>query len=87
MTMEDGVRVGTVSHYFTKIGVAVLALSESVNIGDRLHFLGKHTDFPQQIGSMQVEHEPVEQAGKGSEVAIKVDQRVRRGDSVFRLTE
>lgn len=85
--MEDGVRVGTVSHYFTKIGVAVLELSESINIGDLLHFLGKHTDFPQQIGSMQVEHEPVEQAVKGSEVAIKVDQRVRRGDSVFRLTD
>jgi putative protease len=85
--MGNGERVGTVTHYFTKIGVAVLDLSESISVGDRLHFLGKHTDFPQNIGSMQIEHEQVEQAGKGSEVAIKVDQRVRRGDSVFKLTD
>ena len=85
--MEDGVRVGSGIHYFTKIGVAVLELTEGLSVGDRLHFFGKHTDFPQQIGSMQVDHEPVEQADKGSEVAIKVDQRVRQGDSVFRLTD
>lgn len=85
--MGNGERVGTVTHYFTKIGVAVIDLSESISVGDRLHFLGKHTDFPQNIGSMQIEHEQVEQAGKGSEVAIKVDQRVRRGDSVFKLTD
>jgi putative protease len=85
--MGDGKRVGSVTHYFNKIGVAVLELSESIRVGDRLHFLGKHTDFPQQVGSMQVDHEPVEQADKGNEVAIKVDQRVRRGDSIFRLTD
>jgi hypothetical protein len=87
MIMDDGVRIGSVTHYFTKIGVAVIELSDSLSVGDRLHFLGKHTDFPQHVGSMQIEHEPVEQANKGNEVAIKVDQRVRRGDSVFRLTE
>jgi putative protease len=85
--MGNGKRVGTVTHYFNKINVAVLELNEPIQIGDRLHFLGKHTDFPQHIASMQIDHEPVEQADKGSEVAIKVDQRVRRGDSVFQLTE
>ena len=85
--MDDGVRVGSVTHYFTKIGVAVLELTDSINVGDRLHFLGKHTDFPQTVGSMQIDHEPVEQADKGNDVAMKVDQRVRRGDSVFRLTD
>jgi putative protease len=84
--MDDGIRVGTVTHYFNKIGVAVLELSDSLAAGDRLHFLGKHTDFPQQVGSMQIDHEPVEQAEKGSDVAIKVDQRVRRGDSVFKIS-
>jgi U32 family peptidase len=85
--MEDGVRVGSVTHYFTKIGVAVLELSDSITVGDRLHFLGKHTDFPQTIGSMQIDHAPVEHADKGSEVAVKIDQQVRRGDAVFRLVD
>jgi putative protease len=85
--MSNGERVGAVTHYFNKISVAVLELSGSISVGDRLHFLGKHTDFPQHITSMQIEHESVEHAEEGSEVAIKVDQRVRRGDSVFRLTD
>ncbi len=85
--MNNGERVGEVTHYYNKIQVAVLELSEPIKVGDRLHFLGRHTDFPQQIHSMQIEHQPVEQAEKGSEVAVKVDQRVRRGDSVFRITD
>jgi len=85
--MGNGERVGRVTHYFNKIGVAVLELSGTIRVGDRLHFLGKHTDFPQIVQSMQIEHQPAEQAEMGSDVAIKVDQRVRRDDSVFRLKE
>ena len=85
--MDNGERVGRVTHYFNKIQVAVLELSKTIHIGDRLHFLGKHTDFPQHVTSLQIENEPVEEADKGSDVAIKVDQRVRQGDSVFRLMD
>ena len=85
--MDNSERVGKVTHYFNKIRVAVLELSQTIRVDDRLHFLGKHTDFPQQVESLQIENEPVEQADKGSDVAIKVEQRVRQGDSVFRLIE
>lgn len=85
--MAEGVRIGEVIHFYNKIQVGVLKLSEPVKLGDKLHFLGAHTDFLQEVRSMQIEHQPIEEAPAGSEVALKVDQRVRRGDSVFRISD
>jgi putative protease len=85
--MAEGERIGEVTHYFNKINVAVIQLEKPLQKGDRLHFLGAHTDFPQVIDSIQVEHEDVDEVAKGGEAAVKVDKRVRRGDSVFRLLE
>jgi putative protease len=85
--MAEGERIGRVSHYFDKISVAVLDLEKGLKIGELVHFLGRHTDFRQEIQSMQIEHEAVEQVKAGQDVAVKVAQRVRRGDAVFRLSE
>jgi putative protease len=85
--MTNGERIGEVVHYYNKISVAVLKLSQDLTVGDSLHFLGRHTDFQQEITSMQIEHKPVTEVKAGEEVAIKVKQRVRRGDAIFRLTE
>jgi putative protease len=84
--MSNGEKIGEVSHYFGKISVAVLKLNKTLKIGDNVHFLGRNTDFPQEITSMQIEHEAITEAKKGDDVAVKVQQRVRRGDSVFLLT-
>ncbi|NIS80577.1 MAG: translation elongation factor-like protein [Anaerolineales bacterium] len=85
--MANGEKIGEVSHYFGKISVAVLKLDKTLKVGDKVHFLGRNTDFPQEITSMQIEHEAITEAKKGDDVAVKVQQRVRRGDSVFRLTD
>jgi hypothetical protein len=78
--------VGTVTHYFGKPEVGVVKVSAEINSGDVLHFRGNTTDFQQQLTSMQVDHAAVESAAPGSEVALKVDERVRHGDEVFRVT-
>jgi hypothetical protein len=83
--MSEGERLGEVIHYYDKVQVAVLRLTRGVKLGDRMHFRGAHTDFEQQADSLQVDHAAVTQAGAGSEVAVKVDQRVRKGDEVFRV--
>lgn len=85
--MTNGERIGEVIHYYGKINVAVLRLSQSLKIGDSVHFLGRHTDFQQKITSMEIEHQAVSEVKAKKEVAVKVDQRVRRGDTVFRITE
>lgn len=78
-------RVGTVTHYFDRPGVGAIELDEVVELGDVLHFSGHTTDFRQQVTSMEVDHRSVELAGPGDEVAVKVEDRVREGDDVFKV--
>ena len=80
-----GKRVGKVTHFFDHISVAVLALTDAIRVGDSLHFLGHGTDFMQTVGSMQIEHQSVESAKPGDDVALKVEQRVRPNDAVFKV--
>jgi putative protease len=87
IAMTNGERIGEVTHYYNKISVAVVKLSQDLKVGDSVHFLGRHTDFQQEITSMQIEHQPLTEVKAGDEVALKVKQRVRRGDAVFKLTE
>jgi hypothetical protein len=81
----SGERVGTVTHYFDHLGVAVLALTATVKVGDSLHFLGHSTDFLEKVSSLQIEHRPVEAAKPGDDVALKVTHRVHPHDSVFKI--
>jgi putative protease len=82
-----GVRVGEVSHFFDRINVAVIQLSNPLHKGDQVHFLGHGSDFTQEITSLQIEHEAVETATKGQEVAVRVIKPVRPHTSVFLITE
>jgi hypothetical protein len=76
--------VGRVTHYFPKIGVAVVALTEDLKQGDDIHFAGPHTDFTQKAASMQVEHTTITSATRGQEIGLKVDRDVKVGDRVLK---
>jgi putative protease len=82
-----GSKIGKVTHYFGKIQVAVLELDGELKVGDTVQFHGSTTDFTQKVTSMQVEHEEIESAGPGSDVAIKVKDRVRQGDEISIVEE
>jgi len=82
----SGTQVGEVTHYYGKIGVAVLALTEVLRVGDAVHLLGHATDFRQRVASLQIEHQPVAEAGPGQEVALKVERRVHPHDKLFIIT-
>ena len=85
--MASEERIGVVSHYYSRISVAVIDLRKDLHQDEMIHFLGTHTDFQQTVQSMQVDHEYVEQTRAGTQIAVRVKQRVRRNDSVFRLVE
>ncbi len=85
--MSNNERIGEIIHYYHKISVAVIKLNSSLHIGENIQFVGAHTDFLQEIRSMQIEHEVVDEAQAGDEVAVKVDQRVRRGDTAFSIAD
>lgn len=77
-------KVGTVIHYYDKIGVAIILLTEGISVGDHLKFIRGGEDlFSQEVASMQVNHERVEKAGRGDEVGIKVENVIREGAEVF----
>ena len=81
------VKVGTISHVFKKIGVAVLDLSEPLQTGDTIHISGQHTDLTQKVESMQVEHQNVQRAEGGQCVGLKVGGEVREHDLVYKVVD
>lgn len=82
---EEGKLIGKVSHYFSKIGVAVLDLSEKLKIGDTIRIVGGETDFNQTVESMECEHQKVEEAKTGDSVGLKVKQKVREGYKAYKV--
>lgn len=77
--------VGKISHYFSKIGVGVIELSDELKVGDRISIEGATTNVQQTVRTMQIEHAEVQNAGAGDAIGMKVDQRVREGDLVYKL--
>ena len=78
--------IGTVTHYFGKLQVGIVALTSDVTTGETLRFLGHGADFQQTVTSMQVAHTAVETASSGTEVGVRVAQRVREGTKVYRVS-
>ncbi|HTY39715.1 MAG TPA: translation elongation factor-like protein [Candidatus Paceibacterota bacterium] len=75
--------IGTVTHFYTHIKVAIVKFSKPVKAGTRLRFQGATTKFEEAVKSMQYDHKPIPVAPKGKEVGIKVGKRVREGDKVY----
>jgi putative protease len=73
-------RIGKVTHYYDRIGVAVLELEDGLKVGDTIHITGRDSDFVQQVYSMEIDHQKIQAVGAGADVALKVDEVVREGD-------
>ena len=80
--------VAVVSHYFDHLAVAALDVTNGeLAVGDTIHIKGHTTDFTTTITSMQIEHDNIEKAKKGDAIGIKVSEKVRQHDKVFKVTE
>ncbi len=81
-------KVGEVMKFFPKPSVAAIRVTEgSLKVGDRIKFKGHTTDFEDVIQSMQIENKVVEEAGVGAQIGIKVKDRVRENDTVYKVTD
>lgn len=78
--------VGKITHYFPKIGVAVVELSGELKNGDRIAIEGKSEPFEQVVASMQIERIDVPSARAGQAIGMKVDKPVKEGDIVYLVT-
>lgn len=79
--------IGKVTHFFTKLGVAVIELSDELKTGDRISIEGATTNLQQEVTSMQIDRKPVNSASAGQSIGLKVNDRVREGDKVFKIQE
>ncbi|MBI1978913.1 MAG: translation elongation factor-like protein [Candidatus Aenigmarchaeota archaeon] len=85
--MEEKKLIGKVTHYYNKIGVAIVELEDELEYGDEISIEGTITNIQETVDSMQVEHEPVKSAHKGAAIGLKVKDTVRPGDVVYKIVE
>ncbi len=81
-------RIGRVKHYFSKVGVAVIELEKgTLKVGDSVHISGYTSDFIQKIDSIEIEGERVPEVKPGDSFGVKVDEKVRENDDVYKVEE
>ena len=82
------VELGKVTHYFGKIGVAAIEITQdSLVVGDTIRIKGHTSDFNQKVDSMQIDGQPVDEATVGQSVGIKVAEHAREHDTVYKVIE
>lgn len=79
-------KIGVITHFFNHISVAAIKITDSeLSVGDTIHILGGHTDFTQPVGSMEIDKKPIQTAKLKDEIGIKVKDRVREHDVVYKV--
>jgi len=81
--MSEKKKIGVITRYFHKIGVAAILLEDTLRVGDIISIEGATTNLEQVISSMQVDRKDIQEGIKGQEIAIKVKDRVREKDVVY----
>ena len=81
------VEIGKVSDFFARPVVAGIQLTAPLQVGDRIHITGHTTDMELTVESMQINNVDVKEAKAGDAVGIKLSDRVRRGDTVYQVTD
>lgn len=75
--------IGKIEHYYSKLGVGIVKLSDPLKVGDKIKIQGHTTDIEQTIDSIQINHKDVQEAKKSDVVGIKVEDKVREDDQVY----
>ncbi len=78
--------VGRIKHFYPKINVAVVELRAPLKVGEDIIIRGTHTSIEQRVESMQIEHQSITTAAAGQSIGLKVNDRVRENDLIFRKT-
>ena len=79
-------KIGNVTHFYDKIGVAIVELDADLGVGDHVKFSrGGEELFEQEVKSMQIEHEKVEKADKGDVIGLKTESEVKEGAEIYKV--
>ena len=85
--MAEETMIGVVADFFARPVVAAIELTAPLKVGDRIHIKGHTTDLEQSIDSIQIEHAMVPAADKGADIGVKVKDKVRQHDEVFKVVD
>lgn len=76
-------KIGTVTHYYNHLGVAIVELDGKLSVGDKIKFEAGKNEFEQTVESMQIEHKDISSAKKGDVVGLKVNEKIGEGADVY----
>jgi GTPase len=85
--MAEKKLIGSISHFYPKIAVAVVDLEDTLKVGDKILIERPSGSFEQVVDSMEIEHEKVEEAGAGQSIGLKISERTREGAKVYKVIE
>ncbi|OGW75778.1 MAG: hypothetical protein A2Z72_05175 [Omnitrophica bacterium RBG_13_46_9] len=81
-----GQEIGVIVDYYSKVNAAGIELkSGDIKIGDKIRVKGHTTDFEQVVESIQLDNRPVEEANRGDSIGIKIKDKARKGDKVYKI--
>lgn len=79
-------KVGKVTHYYDKIGVAIVDMIGDLAVGDKIKIVKGEDKFEQEVASIQVEHQQIQTAKKGDVIGLRVDQPIKEGAEVYKVS-
>lgn len=83
--MAEEKLIGKITHYFGNIEVGIIGLTDTFRVGEKIHIKGSSTDFEQVVSSMQINRQDISDAKSGDEIGVKVEQKVKVGDLVYKV--
>jgi putative protease len=81
---EEIIEIGTITHFFSKINVAVVELTMPLNVGDQILIKGPMTDFEQTVASMEIDRKAIQRAESGQNIGLKLVQHAREKDIIYK---
>lgn len=78
-------QIGTVDHFYSNISVSMIKLSDTLKVGEKIRIKGKSAELVMDVASMQINRVPAQEGKAGDIVSVKVEQKVKPGDAVFRV--
>jgi len=78
-------KIGKVVGFYSHVSVAAIKLEATLKVGDKIHIKGATTDITQTVDSIQIEHDSIQEAKKGDSIGIKIKDRARPNDIVYKV--
>lgn len=79
--------IGKIIHYYDRIGVGIIELTDDIKIGDKIKIEGGKNEFDQVVDSMEMDKKQVESAGKGDIIGMKIKEKTKEGALVLKIEE